>query len=203
MNSQLAIIVAIDVEAALNKDTLHGNSYLIDNNRFMGSSGQGSEQLTTMVVGSQILNWLVIGIDLSGQQPFPVLEKIGGEAVDKQIMVPQLFDSPALDGGLGLWWGATVDANVAGKYNYTLYFDISGVKMELVSSIFIQSGFTMLKEFSFNKGSTKAASKGKSNSSLYARVVSDGSISNPDNHVSLITKSQLNKLRSKRKQLLR
>lgn len=200
MNSQLAIVVLIDVEAARKAKSLQGNTYLIDNNRFMGSTGEGSEQLCTTIVGNQIMNWLASGIDVSGQQPFPVLVGIGGEAVDKQIMVPQLFDSPALDGSLGLWWGATVDANVAGKYSYTLYFDIAGERMEFVSSIDVRTGFTMGTAFSFKAAAANAGVRTAA-TSLRARTTADGSLANPDNHVSLFTRHQVDAMKSLRGKL--
>lgn len=190
MNNQLAIIVLIDTEAALAAKSLRGNAYLVDNFRFMGSTGQGTENLTTTVIGNQVVNWLVGGIDLSGTQPTPVLESIGGEAVDKQIMVPQLFDSPALDGSMGLWWGATVDSNVPGKYGYTLHFNIGGSKLVLNSTLDVQTGFTM--EVPLSKTvAPRAAAAG-----LRAKAMANGSILNPDNHVSLFTRNQLGQLQA-------
>lgn len=200
MINQNAIIVLIDVEAALNANTLQGHSFLIDNYRFKGSTGQGSEQLCTAVIGSQILNWLITGLDFSGVQPTPALENIGGEAVDKQIMVPQLFDSPSLV-NLGLWWGATVDANAAGKYNYTLFIDIGGTKMELVSSINVQPGFTMetpLAQASARLGVTSLKSRSLAQSSILERTTADGSILNPSNHVPLFPKDLADKMRAVR-----
>ncbi len=201
MNNQLAIVVMIDVEAALRSGSLQGNTYLVDNNRVNGSSGQGSGQLTTQVVGNQIVNWLASGIDLSGQQPFPVLESIGGEAVEKQVMVPLLFDSPALDGNLGLWWGASVDANVSGKYNYTMFFDIGGVKMEFVSSVNVVQDFTMEPEIAALVTRPRmAAPARRAATALQARTAADGSILNPDNHVSLFTRNQINQVKSLREE---
>lgn len=201
MNNQLAIVVMIDVEAALRSGSLQGNTYLVDNNRVNGSSGQGSGQLTTQVVGNQIVNWLASGIDLSGQQPFPVLESIGGEAVEKQVMVPLLFDSPALDGNLGLWWGASVDANVSGKYNYTMFFDIGGVKMEFVSSVNVVQDFTMEPEIAALVTRPRmAAPARRAATALQARTAADGSILNPDNHVSLFTRNQINQVKNLREE---
>lgn len=190
MNSQLAIVILIDVEAALKAGTLHNNTYLIDNFRFMGSTGQGSGQLTTAVVGNQIMNWLVSGIDISGGQPTPVLESIGGEAVERQIMVPQLFDSPALDGNMGYWWGATVDAITPGKYSYTLHFDIAGTKMEFISTIDIQSGFTM------EPVPPKAVAGRPMKSASSDRTTIGKKIINPDDHLSLFTKNQIDTMKN-------
>ena len=206
MINQNAIIVLIDVEAALKANTLRGNAFLIDNYRFKGSTGEGSEKLCTAVIGNQIMNWLISGIDMSGQQPTPVLENIGGEAVEKQIMVPQLFDSPALE-NLGLWWGATVDANAAGKYDYTLFINIAGTKMELVSSVNVQPGFTM------EKGVTKSSARMgvtslKSRSSvvepsILERTTADGSILDPNNHVSLFPRNLVETMREARNKINR
>lgn len=186
MNSQNAIIVLIDVAAALKANSLPGNIYLINNNRSMGSTGLGSEHLITAVPGNRILNWLVGGIDQSGTQP--VLVDIGGEAVDMQIMVPQLFDSPDLSGNLGLWWGATVDASVAGIYTYTLYFDIGGRRLQFDSSIDVKPEFTI--------GGPLGAiiprrARAMASTSLQTRAIADGSILNPDNHVSLFPRGLL------------
>jgi hypothetical protein len=193
MNSQLGIVVLIDVEAALNANSLHGNAFLIDNYRFMGSTGQGTEQLTTAVVGAQIVNWLATGIDLSGQQPYPFLEKIGGEAVEKQIMVPQLFDSPVLDDSRGLWWGATVDASIPGKYSYTLSFDIAGKKMELVPSINVQTGFTMFEKL---QNATAQRTVSATLAQAKTQALRASSVPTPGDHLSFFPMSQLNKMRS-------
>lgn len=198
MINQLAIVVLIDVEVALKQGNLQGCTYLVDNYRFKGSTGQGTGQLRTKVIGCNIMNWLITGLDYSGNQPMPALFSIGGEAVDKQIMVPQLFDSPAL-GDLGLWWGATVDAQVAGTYRYTLGISLGAAKMEYESSVYVEPGFTM-------ETTTMAASQLKAApvprmaisgpDSLLARATADGSLMNPDDHVSLFSKIERDKMRA-------
>lgn len=187
MYSQLAIVVLIDVENALRENTLRGHTYLIDNYRFMGSTGQGTEKLTTMVVGNQILNWLVTGIDLAGQQPVPALVGIGGEAVEKQILVPQFYDSPALDGNMGYWWGGTVDSNVPGTYSYTLYFDIGGTLMEFVSAVTVSTGFTMEPH--------EIASPYRKRSAPQKGRVLDSRLMNPENHASLFSRDEVLRMR--------
>jgi len=69
VSQQLAIIVMIDTENALEAGTLRGNTYLVDNMRRLGSRGECSGDLVSAVVGGhwsnggqaqeQILNWLV------------------------------------------------------------------------------------------------------------------------------------------------
>src|SRR5262245_25022498 len=68
MSQQLAIIVLVDVAAALKGRTLQGNTYLFDNMKLQGSEGEGTGDLVTAINGAhwsdgsqadeQVLNWL-------------------------------------------------------------------------------------------------------------------------------------------------
>ncbi|MBO2445952.1 hypothetical protein J4573_02510 [Actinomadura barringtoniae] len=68
MAQQHGIIVLIDVANALESRTLDGNAYWFDNMKFLGSAGEGTQQLVTIVPGTyymdgsqateQVLNWL-------------------------------------------------------------------------------------------------------------------------------------------------
>jgi len=178
MNSQLAVIALVDVEAAINANSLAGNIYVVDNNRLIGSTGQGTAALTTTVVGCQIVNWLVSGIDWSNPLMYAFINNIKGEAVEKQIMIPQLFDSPAI-GSMGYWWGGTVDAIIPGKYSYTLSIDLGG-KMNLDWNLYldVQTGFIM-------EATTATTARAKLSHSLQDQAIADGSIMNPNNFVSL------------------
>ncbi len=72
MSQQLAIILMIDIDAALKANSLEGNTYLFDNMRTHGSEGNGTGDLITAVNGShwhdggiaaeQVLNWLPYGV---------------------------------------------------------------------------------------------------------------------------------------------
>jgi hypothetical protein len=92
---QLAIMVIVDVALALKDKTLDGHIYLMDNNTFGGSTGQGTDKLVTHVEGMQVMNWLVSRTDLYPMAKGVSLEDIRGEAVRKQVMVPSQFESPA------------------------------------------------------------------------------------------------------------
>lgn len=138
---QLAIVVTVDQQGALASGQLAGNIYLIDNNKHAGSTGEGTEDLVTHIEGSQIMNWLVLGLDLQG--PAVTLENVCGEAVEKGIMVPQQFESPELGAGLGLWWGATVDSSEKEQsYSYTLKFKIGDKPMSYDGQIVVKKGFS-------------------------------------------------------------
>ena len=72
MSQQLGIIIMVDVEAAINADTLKGNTYMFDNMKMQGSEGQGTDALISAINGShwfdgsqaneQVLNWLPYGV---------------------------------------------------------------------------------------------------------------------------------------------
>jgi hypothetical protein len=68
MSQQLAIIVLVDVAAALEGRSLQGHTYLFDNMRLQGSEGEGTGDLLTAINGAhwsdgsqadeKVLNWL-------------------------------------------------------------------------------------------------------------------------------------------------
>lgn len=68
MSQQLAIIVVIDVAAAVAERTLRGNTFLFDNMKLEGSEGEGTGDLVTAIDGThwsdgsqadeQVLNWV-------------------------------------------------------------------------------------------------------------------------------------------------
>lgn len=68
MSQQLGIILMIDVDAAINANTLEGHTYLFDNMKLQGSEGLGTGKLVSAINGThfsdgsqaneQVLNWL-------------------------------------------------------------------------------------------------------------------------------------------------
>ena len=141
MNSQLSIVAVIDVEAALRDGTLTGNCNLVDNNRYRGSTGEGTDQLVTFIQGNQVANWLVLPADIFNPIGVPYIEKISGEAVDKGIMAPQVFESPEFQ-TLGLWWGSNINTGVEGLYHYTITFNVADNQMDLIASIYAKRAFS-------------------------------------------------------------
>lgn len=144
--AQLSVVILIDVEAVNKTNTLAGNIYFIDNNEWNGSTNEGTEHLVTAIAGTQVINWLCLGIDVipSETQPipgWPVIVKIEGEAVEKHVMIPDQFMSPDFTTD-GRYWSATVDSNTEGRYAYTLHFDIGGKFMDFTSYIDVKRGFS-------------------------------------------------------------
>lgn len=68
MSQQLGIIIMIDVAAAVKSKSLDGNIYCFDNQKTHGSTGQGTDRLTSavdstrFVTEAQTLNWWVADI---------------------------------------------------------------------------------------------------------------------------------------------
>lgn len=72
MSQEITIIVKVDIEAAIANQSLRGNIYLVDNLRTAGSTGQGTDHLTSYAKGfywsnggqasEQLINWLPTGI---------------------------------------------------------------------------------------------------------------------------------------------
>jgi hypothetical protein len=70
MGQQAGIVVLIDIDAAVEAGHLEGNTYLIDNQKWMGSTGEGTGHLITAIDGvraraqvePQVLNWVAYGI---------------------------------------------------------------------------------------------------------------------------------------------
>jgi len=72
MSQQLGIILLIDVAAAIEANTLEGNTYLFDNMKLQGSEGLGTGKLISAINGTsysdgsqaneQVLNWLPYGV---------------------------------------------------------------------------------------------------------------------------------------------
>ena len=70
MSQQLGILLMIDSAAAIEAGTLDGNIYLIDNAKWVGSTGEGTGHLVTAINGARVagqvdvpvLNWLPYGV---------------------------------------------------------------------------------------------------------------------------------------------
>ncbi|WP_106396601.1 hypothetical protein [Actinocorallia populi] len=107
MAQQHGIIVLIDVDNALKERSLDGNAYWFDNMKFLGSTGVGTGNLTTIVPGSyfldgsqateQVLNWLPAAL---GAVPPTVPRNYHAEQA-RQIDREALAGIAALDGSDG------------------------------------------------------------------------------------------------------
>jgi len=62
MSQQLGIVIIIDVKSALKENNLENNIYMFDNNKWLGSQGEGSKELISAIhqdgYNGQIMNWI-------------------------------------------------------------------------------------------------------------------------------------------------
>lgn len=137
--SQLSIIVCIDVNAVVKNGKIDGNYYLIDNNRIHGSTGQGTENLVSRIIGTRVVNWLCYPVAplISSPPPPTYISAISGEAVEEQVLVPRIYESPDFGDSKGQYWAATVDSNDKSSepvlYEYTMEIKI-GELTEIITS---------------------------------------------------------------------
>lgn len=59
----ITIVSVVDVAAALADDTLSGSIYLVDNNEAGGSTGEGTEALSTRVKRGDIVVWISTSLE--------------------------------------------------------------------------------------------------------------------------------------------
>lgn len=72
MAQEITVIVKVDIQAALQENTLSSNVYMVDNQRTAGSTEQGTDKLCSYCKGftwsngaqasEQLINWLVTGV---------------------------------------------------------------------------------------------------------------------------------------------
>jgi hypothetical protein len=120
MGQQLGIIVLVDIANALADKTMKDNVYLIDNMKFVGSEGEGTQDLVTAVPGTYwsdgsqgseaVLNWLPFSL---GAIPLTVprnYHAIRAQETDRQAL--QHLESLAGGGQLAEGDLASLQINV-------------------------------------------------------------------------------------------
>lgn len=144
MNNQLSVVIGIDVEAALNTNSLSGNVHCFDTSDASAQQSFDGSSHTTNVIDNQIVNWLAQGIDwLNPEYSGAYISAIKGEAVDKRVLFPTLYDSPSLL-NRGYWWGGMVVAREPGVYQYTLTIALNKVRsLDLNLYLDVTEGFIM------------------------------------------------------------
>jgi len=136
MSQQLGIILLIDVAAAIEANTLEGNTYLFDNMKLQGSEGLGTGKLISAINGTSYCDGSQVSQDIGhlGQKIMdvtgnlvtevdgkipeinslnPIITNITGEAVDKNVIYPAAYGSPDMVTD-GWYWAASVDTSRPG-----------------------------------------------------------------------------------------
>lgn len=143
MNNQLSVVLQVDIEAALKAKSLAGNVYSIDTSDRSTPETLDSSTFITNVIDNQVVNWLVVGIDWKNEAYYAEVKDIKGEAVDKGVLFPTLYDSPSV-AGRAYWWGGMVVARVPGIYKYTMTISLSKIMcLDLNMYLDVKEGFVM------------------------------------------------------------
>lgn len=87
--SKVSVLLVVDVEGALSSNNLQDNIYLIDSNKYIGSSGEGGSNLaTTLNAGSKIV-WSVVPVQPDGQVS---IAGFSGQAISENVINPKPED---------------------------------------------------------------------------------------------------------------
>lgn len=127
--STVDVLVVVDVENAL-VNGANGNVYMIDTNGFMGSLGEGGEELQTAVTNGQTIVWSAAPVD-----PGTNVAIVGftGVAVGPTLQInpasqqPSVWNSP---------WSSQVFLGQATKgqtYQYSINLQFGGSQGKILS----------------------------------------------------------------------
>lgn len=123
-NKTIAILVALDTIGILASNTLKGNIYLFDNNKLMGSSGEGTENLKTKITFNQdeevSLVWNVMSLEC---ESFASISQIVAD--EKYIKIERLR-YPSSD--VVYWKGSTIKRFDYLKYKLSIIVGTSGTE---------------------------------------------------------------------------
>lgn len=120
------VLLVIDAIGALVSGDLTNNTYMVDTNKYMGSSGQGTNKLHTKCFDTQRINWRVSSV--SPNCDLKIIDFHGG-MVNEKVCVP------LKQGGLDdEYWTARVQARLTpgqkATYSYYCKISIQGKIME-------------------------------------------------------------------------
>ncbi|MFJ4376367.1 hypothetical protein ACIP1T_27605 [Pseudomonas japonica] len=119
MANEIYVLVVVDVEGALASGDLGSNVYLVDTNKYFGSSSEGQEELITSCTDGQIVIWSVSPINPGDDAE---ITGFSGQIIDQKICQPQ---QSTLVSGETVWSGRVESQGATAQYQYscTLSFD--------------------------------------------------------------------------------
>ncbi|HEY5508057.1 MAG TPA: hypothetical protein VIK29_05235 [Paludibacter sp.] len=123
-NRTIVIIAAVDIIGILASNTLKGNIYLFDNNRLIGSSGEGTENLKTKITfkpnENVVLVWNIMPLE---PESFAGISQITAD--EKYIKIARL-KYPSSD--IVYWKGTTIKPFDHLKYKLSITVGTSGTE---------------------------------------------------------------------------
>jgi hypothetical protein len=79
------VLMMVDVEGALATGNLSSNIYLVDTNKYLGSSSEGQTELVTKLNTGDVIVWSVASIDPGSNV---TIESFSGTAVNDKYIAP-------------------------------------------------------------------------------------------------------------------
>lgn len=122
------VLIVVDTVGALSSETLQDNVYLADNNHYLGSWGQGTNTLHTVVQNGQQINWAVAAIAPSNEV---IITGFTGAMITDKICIPK-------ESGLAqatIWSGTVQTQGDISPWGYTITLTIDAKPMSFNSLI--------------------------------------------------------------------
>lgn len=117
--NSISILIVVDALGAVAADTLMGNVYLIDTNKFLGSWQEGTDTLHTVAEDGQVLNWHAMPVSPSTNV---VITGFSGRMSDDGVCRPT---EQGLSGDR-FWQGRVETHGSVGSWTYTVTLSIDG-----------------------------------------------------------------------------
>jgi len=125
--STLCVLIVVDTVGALASGGLKNNCYMVDNNHYLGSWREGSEELHTVCQDGQAIVWDVASV--SPDTPIAITG-FSGRMVDEGICAPKRLPD-------GSWEGRVESRGVFAAFPYAVTLSINQ-KTEMKATCFIK-----------------------------------------------------------------
>jgi hypothetical protein len=122
--STVCVLIAIDVEGALSSSDLSNNIYMMDTDKFQGSSGEGTAALDTYLAIGDTIIWSVAPIDPGTNVQ---IKSFTGEAVDNKYIKP--VQNPLSPTNWLSKFQPPGSADPEDRFQYALVFSFEGHEM--------------------------------------------------------------------------
>jgi|KBSMisStandDraft_5_1062788.scaffolds.fasta_scaffold176987_2 hypothetical protein len=120
-------LIVVDTDGALASGSAIDNSYLVDNNGYLGSWNEGTPSLNTVLQDGQVVNWSVTPVSPEGQVS---IAGFSGQMVSASICTPR-----PQQGNPQVWSGRVESHGQFASFPYTIALSVGGKSMTLNSSI--------------------------------------------------------------------
>jgi hypothetical protein len=118
--SRLCVLIVVDAAGALASGGLKNNCYMVDNNHYLGSWREGSEELHTICQDGQGIVWDVASV--SPDTPIAITG-FSGRMTEEGVCVPKRLPD-------GSWLGQVQSRGVFASFPYTVTLSINQTAMQ-------------------------------------------------------------------------